>query len=167
LKKSLAGSASPRSAKRANIGISSLLFSIGYGSQAAVVHMSTSFSRMNPLLRRASKSSVFAFNFFHSRFGSGRGGDIDGAALPANPAASSRLLFFPPAAFAVLDGDDFILRFTASSHAFARGLPRWLSLAAHSDLQQRRALAVIPAKIYSKWLQLRWVKNPKGFGFYL
>jgi hypothetical protein len=33
--------------------------------------------------------------------------------------------------------------------------PRWPSL------------AVILAKIYSKWLQLRWVKNPKGFGFYL
>jgi hypothetical protein len=57
---------------------------------------------------------------------------------------------------------------TVSSRAFARGLPRWLSLAAHSDLQRRwRALAAILAKIYLKWLQLRWVKNPKGFGFYL
>jgi hypothetical protein len=72
--------------------------------------MSTSFSRMNPLLRRASKSSVFTFDFFHSRFGSGRGGDIGGAAPTADPAASSRLLFFPPAAFAVLDGDGFILQ---------------------------------------------------------
>jgi hypothetical protein len=72
--------------------------------------MSTSFSRMNPLSRRASKSSVFAFDFFHSRFGSGRGGDIGGAAAAADPAASSRLLFFPPAAFAVLDGDGFILQ---------------------------------------------------------
>jgi hypothetical protein len=72
--------------------------------------MSTYFSRMKPLLRRASKSSVFAFDFFHSRFGSGRGGDIGGAAPAADPAASSRLLFFPPAAFAVLDGDGFILQ---------------------------------------------------------
>jgi hypothetical protein len=72
--------------------------------------MSTSFSRMNPLLRRASKSSVFAFDFFHSRFGSGRGGDISGAAPAADPAASSRLLFFPPVVFMVLDGDDFILQ---------------------------------------------------------
>jgi hypothetical protein len=64
---------------------------------------------MNPLLRRASKSSVFVFDFFHSRFGSGRGGDIGGAAPAADPAASSWLLFFP-AAFAVLDGDDFILQ---------------------------------------------------------
>jgi hypothetical protein len=111
LKKSLAGSASPRSTKRANIGISSLLFSIRYGSPAAAaLHMFTSFSWMNPLLRRASNSSVFAFDFFHSRFGSGCGGDIGGAAPVADPAASSRLLFFPPAAFAVLNGDGFILQ---------------------------------------------------------
>jgi hypothetical protein len=70
--------------------------------------MSTSFSRMNPLLRRASKSSVFAFDFFHLRFGSGRGGDIGGAAHAADPAASSRLLFFPSVVFVVLDGDSFI-----------------------------------------------------------
>jgi hypothetical protein len=61
-------------------------------------------------LRRASKSSVFTFDFFHSRFGSGRGGDIDGAAPAADPAASSRPLFFPPVAFVVLDGDGFILQ---------------------------------------------------------
>jgi hypothetical protein len=41
-------------------------------------------------------------------------------------------------------------------------------VAARLDLQRRRrALEVILAKIYSKWLQQRWVKNPKGFGFYL
>jgi hypothetical protein len=61
-------------------------------------------------LRRESRSSVFAFDFFHSRFGSGRGGYIGGAALAADPTALSRLLFFPPAAFAVLDGDGFILQ---------------------------------------------------------
>jgi hypothetical protein len=109
LKKSLARSASPRSAKRANIGISSSLFSMGYGSPAAALHMSISFSRMKPLLRRASKSSVFIFDFFHSRLGSGRGGDIGGATPAAAPTASSRPLFFP-AIFAVLDGDDFILQ---------------------------------------------------------
>jgi hypothetical protein len=57
---------------------------------------------------------------------------------------------------------------TTSSRAFARGLPQWLALAAHLDLQRRRrALAAILAKIYLKWLQLRRVPNPKGFGFYL
>jgi hypothetical protein len=61
-------------------------------------------------LSRASKSSVFVFDFFHSRFGSGRGGDIGGAAPAADPAASSRPLFFPPVAFVVLDGDGFILQ---------------------------------------------------------
>jgi hypothetical protein len=65
---------------------------------------------MNPLLRRASRSSVFAFDFFYSRFGSGRGADIGGAAPAVDPAASSRPLFFPPVAFVVLDGDGFILQ---------------------------------------------------------
>jgi hypothetical protein len=61
-------------------------------------------------LRRASKSSVFALDFFHSRFGSGRGGDTSGDVPAADPAASSRSLFFPPAAFVVFDGDGFILQ---------------------------------------------------------
>jgi hypothetical protein len=60
-------------------------------------------------LRRASKSSVFIFDFFHSRLGSGRGGDIGGAALAAATVASSRPLFFP-AVFALLDGDGFVLQ---------------------------------------------------------
>jgi hypothetical protein len=114
LKKSLAGRDSPRSANRANIGISSGFFSMGYGSPAAALHMSTSFSRRNPLLRRASMSSVFALDFFHSRFGSGRGGDTGGDTggdVPAaDPVASSRALFFPPAAFVVFDRDGFILQ---------------------------------------------------------
>jgi hypothetical protein len=41
-------------------------------------------------------------------------------------------------------------------------------VAARSDLQRRRrALEVILAKIYSKWLQQRWVKNvtPKVFNY--
>jgi hypothetical protein len=61
-------------------------------------------------VEEASRSSVLAFDFFHSRFGSGRGGDIGGAAPAADPAASSWLLFFPLAAFAILDGDGFILQ---------------------------------------------------------
>jgi hypothetical protein len=64
---------------------------------------------MNPLLRRASRSSVFVFDFFHSRLGSGRGGDIGGAALMAATAASSRPFFFP-VAFVDLDGEGFILQ---------------------------------------------------------
>jgi hypothetical protein len=72
--------------------------------------MSTSFSRRNPLLRRASKSSVFALDFFHSRFGSGRVGDTSGDVLATDPTASSRAVFFPPAAFMAFDGDGFILQ---------------------------------------------------------
>jgi hypothetical protein len=51
-----------------------------------------------------------AFDFFHSRFGSGRGGDAGGDVPAADPAASSRALFFPPAAFVVFYGDGFILQ---------------------------------------------------------
>jgi hypothetical protein len=61
-------------------------------------------------LRRASKSSVFVLDFFHSRFGSGRGGDTGGDVPAADPASSSWPLFFPPAAFVVFDGDSFILQ---------------------------------------------------------
>jgi hypothetical protein len=110
LKKSLAGKDSPRSANRVNIGISFGFFSMGYGSPAADLHISTSFSRKNPLLRRASRSSVLALDFFHSRFGSGRGGDNGGDGAAADPAASSRVLFFPLTAFEVFDGEGFILQ---------------------------------------------------------
>jgi hypothetical protein len=72
--------------------------------------MSTSFSRKNQLLRRASRSSVLALDFFHSRFGSGRGGDTGGDVPAADLVASSRALFFPPAAFEVFDGEGFILQ---------------------------------------------------------
>jgi hypothetical protein len=95
--------------KRANIGISSSAFSIGYGSPAAALHISTSFSRINPLLRRANRSSVFTFDFFHSRLGSARGGDIGGAAPVAAATASSRPLFFQTT-FVDLDGEGFILQ---------------------------------------------------------
>jgi hypothetical protein len=110
LKKLLAGRDSPHSANRVNIGISSGFFSMGYGSPAAALYMSTSVSRKNPLLRRASRSSVLALDFFHSRFGSGRGRDTGGDVPAADPVASSRALFFPPAAFEVFDGEGFILQ---------------------------------------------------------
>jgi hypothetical protein len=48
-------------------------------------------------------------DFFHSRLGSARGGDLGGATPVAAAAASSRPLFFP-AAFDDLDGDGFILQ---------------------------------------------------------
>jgi hypothetical protein len=109
-KKSLAGRDRPCSANLVNIGISSGFFSMGYGSPAAALHMSTSFSRKNPLLSSASRSSVWALDFFHSRFGSGRGGDTDGDVPAADQAASSRALSFPPAVFRALDGEGFILQ---------------------------------------------------------
>jgi hypothetical protein len=83
---------------------------MGYGSPAATLDMSTSFSCRNPLLRRANKSSIFTLDFFHSRFGSGRRGDTGGDVHAADPVASSQPLFFPPTAFVVSDGDGFILQ---------------------------------------------------------
>jgi hypothetical protein len=72
--------------------------------------MSTSFSRRNPLFSSANRSSVFAFDFFHSLLGFERGGDTGGVDPPADPAASSRDLFFPLAVFMLLDGEGFILQ---------------------------------------------------------
>jgi hypothetical protein len=60
-------------------------------------------------LRRANKSSVFTFDFFHLQLGSARGGDIGDAAPMAAAAASSRPLFFP-ATFVDLDSEGFILQ---------------------------------------------------------
>jgi hypothetical protein len=129
--------------------------------------MSTSFSLMNPLFRRVSRSSVFTFDFFHSRLGSARGGDIGGAALVAAAAASSRSLFFP-VVLDVLDGDGFILQvqgvFTRiRSGATLKGL-------GGGTLGSTTAAASAGSGFASdarEWLQLEWVKNPKGFGFYL
>jgi hypothetical protein len=106
----LAGRANPRSTNRANIGISSGFFFIGYRTPAAVRHMSISFSRRKPLFTSASKSSVFTFDFFHSLFGFGRGGDVGGVDPWADPAASSRDLFFPAPVIMLFDGEDFILQ---------------------------------------------------------
>jgi hypothetical protein len=61
-------------------------------------------------LRRANRSSVLALDFFHSRFGSGRGGDTGGDVPAVDLAASSWALFFPMVAFVVFDGDGFILQ---------------------------------------------------------
>jgi hypothetical protein len=85
-------------------------FSIGYGSPAAARHISTSFSWRKLLFTSAKRSSVFTLDFFHSLFGFGRGGDTGGVDPPADPTASSRDLFFPPAAFMLFDGDGFILQ---------------------------------------------------------
>jgi hypothetical protein len=109
LKKALVGSASPRSAKWENIGISSGFVSIGYGSLVEVHHKSISFSWRNPLLTRESRSSVFNLAFFHSLAGLGYGVD-SGDDSGADPSASLRALFFPAPVFKILDGDAFILQ---------------------------------------------------------
>jgi hypothetical protein len=135
LEEALAERASPRSTNRVNIGISSGFFSIGYGSPAAARHMSISFSRRKPLFTSASKSSVFALDFFHSLFGFGRGGEVAGVDPWADPAASSRDLFFPAPVFMLFDGEDFILQCSGFSLASARGLFWKQTAEARVDLQ--------------------------------
>jgi hypothetical protein len=170
LNKSLTGRESSRSANRANIGISSGFFSMGYGSPAAALHMSTSFSRRNPLLSRASRSSVFAFDFFHSRFGSGRGGDTGGDVPAADPAASSRILFFPPAAFVVFDGDGFILQVHG---VFTRIRSGAAVVSSYGGALGSKLYSAAAVRTSESWLDLlgmiaaAWGENPKGFGFYL
>jgi hypothetical protein len=100
----------PRSTNRANIRISSGFFSIGYGSPAVAHHMSIFFSWRKPLFTSASKSSVFAFDFFQSLFRFGRGGEVGGIDPWADPATSSRDLFFPAPVFMLFDGEDFVLQ---------------------------------------------------------
>jgi hypothetical protein len=72
--------------------------------------MSISFSRKKSLFTSAIKSSVFALDFFYSLFGFGRGGEVGGVDPWADPAASSRYLFFSAPVFMLFDGEDFILQ---------------------------------------------------------
>jgi hypothetical protein len=53
---------------------------------------------------------VFALDFFHSLFGFGRGGEVDGVEPWADPAASSQDLVFPAPVFMLFDGEAFILQ---------------------------------------------------------
>jgi hypothetical protein len=114
--------------------------------------MYTSFSRMNPLLRRASKSSVLALDFFHSRFGSGRGGDTGGDVPAADPAASSRALFFPLAAFAVFDYEGFILQVHG---VFTRIRSGATAVASYGDVLGSTLLSMAATRIGGdSWLDL-------------
>jgi hypothetical protein len=55
-------------------------------------------------------ATFFAFDFFHSWLGFGRGGDTGRDDPAADLAASSRDLFFLPAVFKLLDSEGFILQ---------------------------------------------------------
>jgi hypothetical protein len=83
--------------------------SIRYGWPVVARHRSISFYRENPLLTRASRSSVLSLDFFHSLAGLGCGED-GGDDSGADPFASLRDLFFPTLAFVLLDEDAFILQ---------------------------------------------------------
>jgi hypothetical protein len=92
---------------------------------------------------------------------------MGGATPVAAAAASSRPLFFS-AAFDDLDGDDFILQEQSVFTRIRSGATLKLWVAAHLNLLRRqRALEADLPQMEAELLQLEWVKNPKGFGFYL
>jgi hypothetical protein len=111
-----------------NIGISSGFFSIGYGSPAAACHMSTYFSRRNPLSSSTNRSSVFTFDFVHTLLGFGRGGDtggVDRLGIYSSRRRSS-CSWMVRASFS---------KYSGFSLAFTRGLRRWLLAVALLDLR--------------------------------
>jgi hypothetical protein len=144
---------------------------MGYGSPAAALHMSTSLSRGNPLSSRARRSSVFALDFFHSWFGSGRGGDTGGDVPGAVLAASSRLLFFPPAASVVFDGDGFILQVHDVFTRIRSGATTLALYGVQGWIYKLYSAAAV--RTSESWLDLLGMiaaalgENPKGFGIYL
>jgi hypothetical protein len=92
---------------------------------------------------------------------------MGGAAPVAAATASSRPLFFP-AALDVLDGDGFILQVQGVFTRIRSGATLKLWVAARLNLLWwQQALGVDSLQMQTEWLQLEWVKNPKGFGFYL
>jgi hypothetical protein len=110
-------------------------------------------------------------DFFRSRFGSGRGGDTGGDVTAADPVASPRALFFPPAAFAVFDGEGFILQVHG---VFTRIRSGATAVASYGGALGSTILSTAAVRTGSdfwldllEWLRMHGVKNPKVFGFYL
>jgi hypothetical protein len=102
--------------------------------------MSNSFSQRKLLFSSASKSSVFALDFFHTLFGFRHEGDVGGANRSADPDASSRDLFFLAPVFMVFDRTASFSKCSGSSLAFARGFLWRQAVATRVDL----------------WLRARW-----------
>jgi hypothetical protein len=82
----------------------------------------------------------------------------------ADPAASSRDLFFPPVVFRAFDGEGFILQVHGVFTRIRSGAKVVVSGggALGSTLPQRRrsALAVAPGTICWDWLQMRGGEKP-------
>jgi hypothetical protein len=109
-------------------------------------------------------------DFFYSLFGSGHGGDTGG--IPAaDPAAYSRALFFPLAAFAVFDGEGFILQVHSVFTRIRSGATAVASYGGALGSTILSAAAVCTGGDFwldpLEWLRMRGVKTPKGSGFYL
>jgi hypothetical protein len=111
-------------------------------------------------------------DFFHSWLGFGCGGDTGGDVPAADPAASSRDLFFSPTVFKLFDGEGFILQVHRAFTRIRSGATVVVSGggALGSTLSFEVTVCtggVVLGTICSEWLQVRGVKHPKGFGFYL
>jgi hypothetical protein len=73
-------------------------------------HMSISFSRRNPLFTRASRSSAFILDFFHSLAGLGRGEMLAGMTSEQIPPFYYGTSSYRCQPSKPLDGDGFILQ---------------------------------------------------------
>jgi hypothetical protein len=92
---------------------------------------------------------------------------MGGATPVAAAAASSRPPFFP-AAFNDLEGDGFILQEQSVFTRIRSGATlKPLGCGTLGSTTRQRALGADLLQMEAEWLQLEWVKNPKGFGFYL
>jgi hypothetical protein len=99
--------------------------------------MSICFSCRNPLFTRASRSSVFILDFFHSLAGLGRGGDVvvmtlEQISLPHCGISSSRHQPLSPWTETASSSKS-----KGSSLASARGLRWWRVVAARVDFQYK------------------------------
>jgi hypothetical protein len=95
-------------------------------------------------LTRASRSSVFSLDFFHSLAGLGCGED-GGDDSGADPSASLRALFFLAPVFELLEETPSSSKCRVFSLAFARGLCWWRMVAARLDLLSRTMAVVAEA----------------------
>jgi hypothetical protein len=78
-------------------------------SRGGAPHVDLFLSEKSTIQQRQQVLSL-GFDFFHSLLGFGCGGDTGGVDPAADPAASSRDLFFPPTVFKLLDDEGFILQ---------------------------------------------------------
>jgi hypothetical protein len=114
--------------------------------------MSISFSRRKPLFTSASRSSVFALNFFHSLFGFGRGGEAGGVDPWADQPLRHGIFSFRNRSSCSLMEKISSSKCNRFSLASARGLLRWQAEETRVDLEPRAQWQC--AQVAKSWLDL-------------